>query len=75
MADWAVPTFVKGVRSFLGLASFDRKFIHFFSEIDAPLTDLTKNDRAEFWSPDVQGAKEEEAFKRLNAAMLTAPVL
>ena len=75
VADWPVPTSVKDVRSFLGLASFYRKFIQFFSEIAAPLTNLTKKGRAEVWSPDVWGAKEEEAFRRLKTAMLTAPVL
>ena len=39
------------------------------------MTDLTKKGRTKVWSPDVWGAKEEEAFKRLKAAMLTAPVL
>ena len=39
------------------------------------MTDLTKKGRAEVWSPDVWGAKEEEAFRRLKTAMLTAPVL
>ena len=75
VADWPVPTSVKDVRSFLGLASFYREFIQVFSEIAAPLTDLTKKGRAEIWSPDVWGAKEEEAFRRLKTAMLTAPVL
>ena len=75
MADWPVPTCVKDVRSFLGLASFYRKFIQFFSDIAASLTDLTKKGRAEVWSPEVWGAKEEEAFRRLKAAMLTPPVL
>ena len=75
VADWPVPTSVKDVRSFLGLASFYRKFIQFFSEIAAPLTDLTKKGRAEIWSSEVWGAKEEEAFRRLKTAMLTAPVL
>ena len=75
VAEWPVPTSVKDVRSFLGLASFYRKFIRFFSEIAAPLTDLTKKGRAEVWSPEVWGVKEDEAFRRLKIAMITAPVL
>ena len=75
VAEWPVPTSVKDVRSFLGLASFYRKFIRFFSEIAAPLTDLTKKGRAEVWSPEVWGVKEDEAFRRLKTAMITAPVL
>lgn len=40
--DWQTPTTVKGVRSFLGFANFYRCFIKDFSNIAAPLTDLTK---------------------------------
>ena len=47
VAEWPVPTSIKDVRSFWGLASFYRKFIRFFSEIAASLTDLTKKDRTE----------------------------
>ena len=39
------PVTKKQVRGFLGLAGFYRKFIPNFSEIAAPLTDLTKKDR------------------------------
>ena len=59
----------------MGLASFYRKFIRFFSEIAAPLIDLTKKGRVEVWSPEVWGVKEDEAFRRLKTAMTTAPVL
>ena len=75
VAEWPTPTSVKDVRSFLGLASFYRKFISHFSEIAAPLTDLTKKGRAEIWSPEVWTEKEESAFRQLKAAMVTAPVL
>ena len=57
VAEWPTPTSVKDVRSFLGLASFYRKFIRHFSEIAAPLTDLTKKGRAEVWSPEVWGKR------------------
>ena len=75
MAEWPTPTSVKDVRSFLGLASFYRKFIRHFSEIAAPLTDLTKKGRAEVWSPEVWTEKEDAAFTNLKLAMVTAPVL
>ena len=75
VAEWPTPTSVKDIRSFLGLASFHRKFIRHFREIAAPLTDLIKKGRAEIWSPEVWTEKEESAFRQLKAAMLTAPVL
>ena len=53
VAEWPTPESVNDVRSFLGLASFYRKFIGKFSEIAAPLTNLTKKGRAEVWSPEV----------------------
>ena len=46
MAEWPTPTSVKDVRSFLGLASFFKKFIRHFSEFAVPLKDLTKKGRA-----------------------------
>ena len=75
VAEWPVPTSVKDVRSFLGLASFYRKFIRHFSEIAAPLTDLAKKGRAEVWSPEVWGEKEDTAFTNLKMAMVIAPLL
>jgi hypothetical protein len=38
--DWKAPTFVTGVRSFLGLASYYRHFIPNFSNIAKPMTSL-----------------------------------
>ena len=42
IAEWPTPVRVRDVRSFVGLANFYRKFVHWFSEIASPLTDLTK---------------------------------
>lgn len=75
VAEWPIPSSVKDVHLFLGLASFYRKFILFFSEIAATLTDLTKKERAEVWGPEVRRAKEIEGFRRLKTAMVTGPVL
>jgi RNase H-like domain found in reverse transcriptase len=68
--DWEVPRSVKGVRSFLGFANFYRRFIRDFSEIVAPLTDLTKNDKAFVWTDDA-----DKAFQRLKRLFTTAPIL
>ena len=68
--EWPTPENVTDVRSFLGLCSFYRKFIRWFSELAAPMTDLTKKDRAFVWDD-----KADKAFNRLKAAMVTAPVL
>ena len=69
--EWPTPESVTGVRSFLGLCSFYRKFIRWFSEIAAPMTDLTKKDRQPFvWTDEA-----DQAFNRLKTAMVTAPVL
>lgn len=72
--DWPRPRTVTEVRSFVGLASFYRKFIHRFAHMAAPLHDLTagsprKNDRVE-WSP-----RCEAAFLQLKSALQSAPVL
>ena len=69
--EWPTPESVTGVRSFLGLCSFYRKFIRWFSEIAAPMTDLTKKDRQPFvWTDEA-----DQAFNRLKTAMVTAPSL
>jgi len=43
--DWPVPTDVKKVRSFLGLASYYRRFVPSFAALAAPLHALTGKNR------------------------------
>ena len=43
--DWPTSTNVTDVQSFLRLCSFYHRFIWWFSELAAPITDLTKKDR------------------------------
>ena len=68
--DWPTPENVTDVRSFLGLCSFYRRFIRWFSELAAPMTDLTKKDRRFVWDDTA-----EKSFNQLKTAMVTAPVL
>ena len=64
-----IPTDVKKVRSFVGLASYYRRFVPDFAKIARPLHNLTKNARFQ-WTDDCQ-----RAFEQLKEALVTAPVL
>jgi hypothetical protein len=68
--EWEVPRSTKGVRSFLGFANFNRRFIRNFSEIAAPLTDLTKRDKPFQWNDAAN-----RAFCQLKKLFVTAPIL
>ena len=48
--NWPTPDKVKVIWSFLGFANYYRKFIGNYSNITQPLHDLTKKDKAWFWS-------------------------
>lgn len=65
-----VPNNLKGLRSFLGLASYYRRFIQNFSVIANPLYALTRKDAVFDWSPACQ-----EAFDRLKMVLTNAPLL
>jgi hypothetical protein len=43
--DWKPPTTVSKLRSFLGLASYYRRFIPNFSKITKPVTGLLKKEK------------------------------
>lgn len=67
------PKGPRDVRSFLGLASYYRKFIKGFADIAKPLTDLTKKENAgkKFcWTRE-----SEEAFQLLKDKLCKSPVL
>ena len=65
-----VPSDVTGVRQFIGLASYYRRFIPSFSSVAEPLRALTKNNAVFNWTPECQSA-----FERLKDLLVSAPVL
>ena len=70
--DWPVPTTMRELRAFLGLAGYYRRFVRGFSEIALPLTELTRNATHQRlqW-----GARQQVAFIALKHALRSTPVL
>jgi hypothetical protein len=69
--DWEPPKSVPALRSFLGLASYYRKFIKNFAKIAAPLTNLLKKSAVTYdWDEAC-----DEAFGTLKGILMKAPVL
>ncbi|GKD53695.1 transposon ty3-G gag-pol polyprotein [Tanacetum coccineum] len=69
VSAWPTPTNAKGVRGFLGLAGYYRKFIKGFGGIAAPLHRLVG--KAPFQWDD----SAHQAFQDLKKALTTAPTL
>ena len=70
IVEWPSPTNITELRSFLGLASYYRRFIRHFAEIAAPLHRLQERGVTFNWT-----ARCEDAFKALKLKLSTAPVL
>ena len=68
--DMPQPKTVTQARSFLGLASYYRKYVQSFSKIAKPLFDLTKKDKKFIWTEEC-----EKSFRELKTRLMTAPVL
>ena len=69
VANFPVPKDVKALRSFLGLASYYRKFVPYFARVAGPLHSLTKKDTMFVWS-----AQFQQAFEQLKSLLTSAPV-
>lgn len=64
MRNWSAPSSVRDVRSFLGLTNFYHDFVPHYSDVTAPLTDLTKKDVVFEWTP-----RHQAAFDRLKSCL------
>ena len=69
IVDWPLPMTISDVRSFLGLANFYHTKVYKFSDLVAPLTELTKLEKLQ-WNPQA-----EQAFKELKHALTTTLVM
>ena len=76
IAQCPLPDTYTKVKSFVGLVGHYRHFIKGFAKIAAPLYDLTSGDNKDKKSEHVNLSPEaHEAFNRLKAACLQAPIL
>ena len=65
-----VPKNTKGILQFLGVTGYYRRYIHNYSIIASPLTDLLKKDVPFVWSDE-----QQNAFDTLKKKLIHAPVL
>jgi len=70
IVEWPRPQCVRDIQSFIGCCSYYRKFIKRFSQLAAPLTELSKHNAQWKWT-DV----EENSFDSLKSTLSNAPVL
>ncbi|QRW02495.1 Transposon Tf2-1 polyprotein [Ceratobasidium sp. AG-Ba] len=68
--DWLVPSKVVQVQEFVGFCNFYRTFIRDYSNIAAPLFQLTRKNHPWEWTEECAAA-----FKQLKEALRSAPVL
>ena len=71
--EWNPPKNVKQLRSFLGLASYCRKFVENSSKIAKPMTELLCKGKRYIWSPACQATFEELKNRLTTAPILTLP--
>ena len=70
VCEWPVPENATEVKSFLGLASYYRRFVPNFAQVAKPLHRLTEAKIDFVWTPECQSA-----IDMLKNLLSTAPVL
>ena len=70
VVEWPEPRTAKELSSFLGLASYFRKFIKGFAQLAAPLFHLTNKDVTFQWSQE-----HAVSFDALKSALSNAPIV
>ena len=70
VSAWPTPTCQKDVRSFLGLASYYRRFIRDFASKAAPLNGMLHKSQKFSWSQS-----QQDSLDLLKSALVSSPVL
>nr|GEZ71266.1 putative reverse transcriptase domain, aspartic peptidase domain protein [Tanacetum cinerariifolium] len=70
ITKWPRPTTVTEVRSFLGLASYYRRFVEGFSLLALPLMKLMRKGEKFVWNEE-----REKSFEELKRRLVSSPVL
>ena len=70
ISTWPSPTNIAEVRTFCGLASYYRTFVHDFAAKAKPLHNLTKKGAVFNWTPEC-----EAAFQTLKQVLTSTPIL
>lgn len=72
-SDYPLPTDIKKLRSFLGLASYYRRFIPNFASVARHLHNLTRKGVAFDWTPECQSASDHLKKLLTEAPLLAYP--
>ena len=80
LAAWPRPTTVKEVQSFLGLATYFRKFVDHFADVARPLSIMKGKSKKGVPDPEdvkafIWGPEQEKSFQALKQALMSPPVL
>ncbi len=68
--DWPVPTSAKGLKSFIGLASYYKRYVQNFSHIAKPLYRMGEKSAKFVWTEEAQ-----LAFDQLKQVLISVPIL